>query len=91
MHIITHACLQPIDFMQSACISTQMSKPALPGACAYPSSPSVQRAIRSCTRAGIAIGAVEMRPDGTIRIVTQGAITTDPANDFDRLDALGVL
>jgi hypothetical protein len=68
-----------------------MSKHAISGAHAYPSSPSVQRAIRSCAKAGIAIGAVEIRPDGTIRIVTQGSITTDPANDFDRLDALGVL
>jgi len=68
-----------------------MSKPTPHGTHAYPSSPSVKRAILSCTKAGIAIGAIEMRPDGTIRIVTQGSITTEPANDFDRLDALGVL
>lgn len=59
---------------------------------AYPTSVVVKRAINTCTKAGLTIGAVEILQDGTVRIVSvQGAQSLRPDNDFDRLDATGAL
>jgi hypothetical protein len=58
---------------------------------AYASSAVVRRAISAVKSAGMAIGGVELLPDGTIRFVPADAPRSEPANDFDKWDAAGQL
>lgn len=51
----------------------------------------MRRAISAIKSAGMAIGSVELLPDGTIRVVPAELARNEPANDFDKWDAAGQL
>lgn len=61
-----------------------------------PTKTMLKRAIGGCREAGIVIGSIVVELDGTIRITPAGiGAPTDAANDaadeFERLDAAGLL
>jgi hypothetical protein len=51
----------------------------------------IRRAISAIRATGMSIGSVELLPDGSIRLHTSDAVINAAANDFDRLDADGLL
>lgn len=57
----------------------------------YASSAAMSRAIRTFEKAGMHVGSVRLAPDGSIEIFRAEAVPIDPANDFDRLEAQGLL
>jgi hypothetical protein len=58
----------------------------------YAKTPAYRRIISATTRMGIPIAAVRLGPDGSIEIIVAGKVVgSDPANDFDRLEAEGQL
>lgn len=57
----------------------------------YASSACVSRAIKASQSAGINIGSILLQPDGTIELRASSFPSSEPANDFDRLEAEGLL
>lgn len=51
----------------------------------------VTRSIEAARTAGVAISAVELGADGTIRLVTDRLDANGQLSEFDRLEALGKL
>lgn len=52
---------------------------------------SVRRAINASQSAGLVLGSVKLHPDGTIELCASRQEANEPANDFDRFDARGLL
>lgn len=57
----------------------------------YASSACVSRAIKASQSAGITIGSIVLQPNGTIELRASPFPSSAPANDFDRLEAEGLL
>jgi hypothetical protein len=57
----------------------------------YASSASVRRALNAVDMAGIQVGSVTLHADGAIQIYAAATKDLAPANDFDRLEAVGAL
>lgn len=57
----------------------------------FPRSTDIKRAIAAVTKAGIAVGSVEITPTGGLRIYAVGSEPAEPANDFDEWDKRGAL
>ncbi|WDA36452.1 hypothetical protein [Sphingobium sp. YC-XJ3] len=57
----------------------------------YPTKAAIDKAvaamIAAAEKAGIDVGAVEVSPDGRIRIVDARAVMPSPANEFDRWES----
>lgn len=57
----------------------------------YPTKAAIDKAvaamIAAAEKAGLDVGAIEVSPDGRIRIVEARAILPSPANEFDRWEA----
>jgi len=57
----------------------------------YPSKAAIDRAIAAMVaaaeKAGIDVGAIEVSPDGRIRIVDTRAVMPSPGSDFDRWES----
>ena len=52
---------------------------------------SVRRAINASQSAGLVLGSIKLHPDGTIELCASQQEPSEPANDFERLDAQGLL
>jgi hypothetical protein len=51
-----------------------------------------RRAVLALQGAGLEVGGLRFFPDGSFEVITAGQrATAEPANDFDRLDAAGLL
>lgn len=57
----------------------------------FPRSSEIKRAIAAVAKAGIAVGSVEISPDGNLRIYAAGSELAPPANDFDLWNKRGAL
>jgi acylphosphatase len=44
----------------------------------------ISRAVKAAQTAGLAIGKVEVAPDGTIRVIVASTPELSPANSFDQ-------
>ncbi|RSU58054.1 hypothetical protein [Sphingobium yanoikuyae] len=57
----------------------------------YPSKAAIDRTVTSMVaaaeKAGIDVGAIEVSPDGRIRIVDTRAVASAPASEFDRWES----
>lgn len=42
-------------------------------------------------KGGMKIGSIKLHSDGTIELISEQSVLATPANDFDRLDAEGLL
>lgn len=50
----------------------------------YPRKAEIARAVEAAKACGLDVAGFEVSPDGTIRIMEARAVTSPPANDFDR-------
>lgn len=58
----------------------------------YANSAATRRAIKAIQNAGLNIGSVKLHPSGEIEFITGVSLVARPAaNDYDRLDAAGLL
>ena len=58
----------------------------------YASSATLSRVLRTFEKAGITVGTVRLDPDGTIEIHSgPGPLPASPDNDFDRMEAQGLI
>lgn len=57
----------------------------------YPSKAAIGKTVdamvAAAEKAGIDVGAIEVSPDGRIRIVDTRAVMPSPANEFDRWES----
>lgn len=58
---------------------------------AYASSAALRRAITTCKKAGLQVGSVKLHPDGAIELIRDALTPSEAVNDFDRLEAAGLL
>lgn len=58
---------------------------------AYATTAHVRRAIKAAETAGMHVGGVKLYPDGRIELTRAEMNDQGAANDFDRLDAQGLL
>ena len=61
------------------------------GRICYPPTPQIKRILRSLRDCGVSVGSVVIHPDGTIEVSQSPIEPNAPQNDFDRLDAAGLL
>ncbi len=55
-----------------------------PARISYPGKVAIRHATEAARAAGIDVGAVEVSPDGSIRIIDARAISKTPADEFER-------
>lgn len=58
---------------------------------AYASSSAVRRAVAAVENAGLHVGGIKLHPNGTIELIRASSPDATAANDFDRLEAQGLL
>lgn len=56
----------------------------------YPTKSAVERAVRQARKCDLDVAAIEMRPDGSVRILLPGAFAA-PADEFERWENAGKL
>ena len=75
-----------IDFQKNVCIKTHMSSTDY----TYATSAAIRRAKAAIEKTGSTVSCMKLYPDGCLEFHL-GAANDDPATEFDRLDAAGVL
>ena len=57
----------------------------------YPGKVAIRHAVEAAQACGLDVAGVEVSPNGTIRIMDARAMPKPPADEFERLEAQGLL
>lgn len=57
----------------------------------YPGKVAIRHAVEAAKACGLDVGGLEVCPDGTIRIMDARAMPKLPADEFERLQAAGLI